>query len=288
MFSKARKRLISVLFMATLSMPANAGDASIVTPETRLISEGPFIQGSDQEERERAYKLDEAAYGHMITRDNGWYDHEVDREIVTLPDFSVTTTLVTNRDYAHFITDTGHPAPFVDKKTWSGYGLIHLFERTRKFIWPQSTYPTGRGAHPVVLISWEDANAYARWLSSKTGRHWQLPTEAQWEKAARGTDGWYFPWGNDYDPSRLNSHDRGPFDTMPVGQFPTGISPYGVLDAAGQVFEWTRDQKLNGRVIVKGGSWDDKGCGVCRPAARHTRPANLKHILIGFRLVVED
>jgi formylglycine-generating enzyme required for sulfatase activity len=74
---------------------------------------------------------------------------------------------------------------------------------------------------------------------------------------------------------------------MPVGRFPLGASPFGVLDAAGQVFEWTADAAGERRYVVKGGSWDDKGCGICRPAARHSRPAAIKHILIGFRLVVE-
>ena len=84
---------------------------------------------------------------------------------------------------------------------------------------------------------------------------------------------------------RLASHDAGPFDTVPVGHFPAGASPFGVLDAAGLVFEWTATPDGTNRYVVKGGSWDDKGCGVCRPAARHSRPAELRHILIGFRLV---
>jgi formylglycine-generating enzyme required for sulfatase activity len=75
---------------------------------------------------------------------------------------------------------------------------------------------------------------------------------------------------------------------MPVGRFPKGRSPFGLLDPAGQVFEWTSSEAKKGRYFVKGGSWDDKGCGVCRPAARHARPKALKHILIGFRLVQED
>jgi formylglycine-generating enzyme required for sulfatase activity len=85
----------------------------------------------------------------------------------------------------------------------------------------------------------------------------------------------------------LNSADSGPFDTLPVGTFSNGASPFGTLDAAGQVFEWTATRAGSGRAMVKGGSWDDKGCGVCRPAARHSRPLALKHILIGFRLVRE-
>jgi formylglycine-generating enzyme required for sulfatase activity len=129
--------------------------------------------------------------------------------------------------------------------------------------------------------------AYAAWLSQQTGAVWRLPTEVEWEKAARGSDGRYFPWGRGFNPQLLNSHDRGPFDTVPVASFPDGASPHGMLDAAGQVYEWTATPAGSDRYIVKGGSWDDKGCGVCRAAARHARPAKLKHILIGFRLVRE-
>ena len=138
-----------------------------------------------------------------------------------------------------------------------------------------------------MLVSHGDAAAYAEWLSRRTGHRWRLPSEAEWEKAARGGDGGRFPWGDVYYAGRLNSHDSGPFDTLPVGTYSDGASPFGILDAAGQVFEWTATPMGSGRFIVKGGSWDDKGCGVCRPAARHSRPAALKHILIGFRLVRE-
>ena len=134
-------------------------------------------------------------------------------------------------------------------------------------------------------MSHADAQAYANWLSAQTGERWRLPYESEWEKAVRGTKGNYFPWGNEFVPTYLNSHDAGDFATTPVGIFPKGASEYGVLDGAGQVFEWTMTKAGEGRRIVKGGSWDDKGCGICRSAARHSRPEALKHILIGFRLV---
>jgi formylglycine-generating enzyme required for sulfatase activity len=291
-------KVISVAVLAGIVAfgVAAAGEAVVAgqpeIPPVIVIPAGPFVMGSDRDEREFAYGLDEAAYGHDITRRNEWYEHEP-RRTVSTPAFQITRTPITNRQYRAFVAATGHRAPDVNPAVWQGYGLIHPYERTRRFAWSSAGFPANRGAHPVVLVSHGDALAYAAWLGERTGDTWRLPTEVEWEKAARGTDGRRFPWGDAFLPDRLNSHDRGPFDTLPVGTFPTGASPFGLLDAAGQVFEWTdtpwrRDD--SGRVthyVVKGGSWDDKGCGICRPAARHGRPAAIKHILIGFRLVRE-
>jgi formylglycine-generating enzyme required for sulfatase activity len=256
-------------------------------PELVAVPAGAFIAGSDSAEREAAYRLDEAAYGHRVTREQGWYDGERRRHRQMTGGYDITRTPITNAQYAAFVVATGHPAPDVDAVTWRGYRLIHPYQRTRRFAWPGGRPPAGREDHPVVLVSHDDARAYAAWLSGVTGRPWRLPTELEWEKAARGAEGWRFPWGEDFDPGRLNSHDLGPFDTLPVGRFAAGASPFGLLDAAGQVYEWTATETTADRFLVKGGSWDDKGCGVCRPAARHARPRHLKHILVGFRLVRE-
>lgn len=261
------------------------GDALV--PATVDIPPGSFIAGSDGAERENAYRLDEAAYGHSRTRDRGWYDRERAREHHTTGPYAVTATPITNAQYAAFVLATDRPAPDVDEATWKSYRLIHPYSRTRRHAWSNGTPPAGRADHPVVMVSHGDAEAYATWLSQTTGALWRLPSALEWEKAARGPDGAYFPWGNEFDPARLNSHDSGPFDTVPVGQFAAGKSAYGVLDAAGQVFEWTATPSGTGRYLVKGGSWDDRGCGVCRPAARHGRPADIKHILVGFRLLRE-
>lgn len=249
------------------------------------IPGGAFVAGSDRAERELAYRLDERAYGEPVTRRGGWYEGESSRRRATTSAYAITVTPITNRQYAAFVAETGHRAPDVDRGTWTGYGLIHPYERTRRFAWIVGKPPAGRGDHPVVLVSRADSAAYAQWLSRRTGTRWRLPTELEWEKAARGTDARVFPWGNEFDAMRLNSLDAGPFDTTPAGAYPSGASPFGVLDAAGQVYEWTATLAAPDRAIVKGGSWDDKGCGVCRPAARHARPVALKHILIGFRLV---
>ena len=240
--------------------------------------------GSTPAEREAAYQLDEAAYGHSRTRKWRWYEGET-RSFPDLPEYEITKTPVTNSQYRKFLLSTGYRSPDVSKTEWADYGLIHPYKRTRRHAWHGTDFPSMRDDHPVVLVSADDAMAYARWVSLETGQQWRLPTEQEWEKAARGDEGRMFPWGNGFDSLRLNSHDSGPFDTVPVGQYPKGNSPYGLIDAAGQVFEWTSTKAKAQRYIVKGGSWDDRGCGMCRPAARHSRPAYLKHILIGFRLV---
>ncbi len=265
---------------------ATAGDA-MIRPDLMAIPAGPFIAGSDAAERELSYQLDEAAYGHSVTRDRGWYDGERRRGPVATDAYSITRTLITNAQYAAFIAATNHPAPDVDEATWQSYRLIHPYSRTRRYAWTGGAPPPGLGDHPVVMVSHDDTLAYAAWLSGETGMTWRLPSDLEWEKAARGTDGRYFPWGDEFDAARLNSHDAGPFATMAVGSFTSGASPYGLLDAAGQVFEWTATTAGADRFLVKGGSWDDKGCGICRPAARHSRPQHIKHILIGFRLVAE-
>ncbi|MBT6119760.1 MAG: SUMF1/EgtB/PvdO family nonheme iron enzyme [Rhodospirillaceae bacterium] len=264
---------------------ALAAGPQVAVPPVVEVPAGSFVYGSDRAEREAAYRLDEAAYGHARTREWGWYEDEPVRATAELPTFAMTRTPITKAQYAAFVAATGHPAPDVDPVTWAGYGLIHPYERTRRHAWKDGAYPEGRGDHPVVLVSHADAQAYAAWLSKVTDVRWRLPSEREWEKAVRGADGRRFPWGDSFDPARLNSHDAGPFDTLPAGSFPDGAGPWGLLDGAGQVYEWTGTPERPGRYIVKGGSWDDSGCGICRPAARHARPAGIKHILIGFRLM---
>ena len=131
---------------------------------------------------EAAYRLDEAAYGHSVTRRQGWYDGERDRRTLSLPGFRIARTPVTNAQYAAFVAETGHRAPDVDAETWKGYGLIHPYPRTRRHAWAGGRVPEGRAQHPVVLVSHKDARAYTAWLSARTGRAWRLPTELEWRR----------------------------------------------------------------------------------------------------------
>jgi toxoflavin biosynthesis protein ToxD len=277
------RSLASLLLILAGGTPPLA--AQTPAPATVTVPAGPFIEGSSVAQREYAYQLDEAAYGDSRSREGEWYESEMSLQSAMTGAFAIMTNLVSNADYARFVEATRHPPPDVDRDTWAAYRLVYPYESTQRFAWTDGTPPEGREDHPVVLVSHDDAEAYAAWLSQQTGQSWRLPEAQEWEKAARGERGATFPWGDEWDPALLNSADKGTLDTTPVGSFPDGASPFGMLDAAGQVFEWTATADGEGRYIVKGGSWGDRGCGVCRAAAGHSRPDGLKHILIGFRLV---
>ena len=177
--------------------------------------------------------------------------------------------------------------------------------------WDGTTYPEGQGDHPVVFVSWEQATAYCQWLSQETGKAYGLPTEAQWEKAARGDDGRTYPWGDAWDAARLNSFEAGRGGTSPVGQFsPEGDSPYGCADMAGNVWEWCADwfdeaeyaRRANRVVrdpggpsegmyrVVRGGSFINEfyEWNFVRCAARYWGYAPDRFGVFGFRVVVRS
>ncbi len=240
-----------------------------------LIPHGSFWMGSDPAERRLANALSSQA-----VRETRWFEAELPKRCETLPAFCLDRYLVTQADYAAFVAATAHRLPGITREEYQRQGfLVHDYDReVTSYLWRGGTLTESRMDHPVVLVSAEDGEAYCRW------RHpdFRLPGEAEWEKAARGDDSRTFPWGNAWDPERLNSADRGPGGTTPVGRYPTGVSPYGMFDALGNVFQWTSAPLPDGRRVVKGCAWDDEG-GLCRPAFRHGRPAEARHILIGFR-----
>lgn len=162
--------------------------------------------------------------------------------------------------------------------------------------WSQQS---ARPDHPVTHISWKAALAYVAWLRDVTGEPWRLPTEEEWEKAARGPDGRIYPWGNTWDSRRANTEESGPGDTTAVGSYPDGASPYGALDMAGNINEWcgippdspllrpgawTGSEPPKSVGYLAGGGWDEN--------PSHTRAAYRSQLFMGsqtddtgFRLV---
>jgi formylglycine-generating enzyme required for sulfatase activity len=172
--------------------------------------------------------------------------------------------------------------------------------------------------HPVVGVTWHDGIAYCEWLTAQllgdsrtppelrellqSGGRVALPSEAEWEKAARGTHGRIYPWGNAFDPNLANTDEGGIGATSAVGCFPGGASPYGMLDMSGNVWEWTRSQykeypyqPLDGREdlqggdridrVLRGGSWGGNVRGA-RCAVRLRLSPNFGFYGIGFRVGV--
>jgi formylglycine-generating enzyme required for sulfatase activity len=155
--------------------------------------------------------------GEFLMGDNfneGWVD-ERPVHAVYLDAFKISKYEITFEQYDRFCEETSR-------------------NKTDDFGW-------GRGTRPVTDVSWEDASAFCSWLSQKTGKNIHLPSEAQWEKAARGTDQRRFPWGNTVPSCDMANYNRCRGKTMPVGSYSSGISPYGVHDMAGNVWEWCSD-----------------------------------------------
>jgi len=195
-----------------------------------------------------------------------------DKREVGLPKFWIDKAPVTNAEYARFVAETGRQWP----QHWNG-----------------KTPPKQIADHPVTYVSWHDAAAYAEWASGR------LPTEEEWEKAARGTDGRKYPWG-EWAEGRCNSKEAGIGDTTPVGKYSTqGDSPYGCQDCAGNVWEWTASEWELGsdfRVlqwepgsdfrVLRGGAFFNE-VGRVRCAARNGFFPYYRVRHVGFRLVAD-
>ncbi|HEY9153065.1 MAG TPA: SUMF1/EgtB/PvdO family nonheme iron enzyme, partial [Anaerolineales bacterium] len=184
---------------------------ALFEPQMIRIPAGKFLMGSTKEQAQRAIK-DGA--------DKAWVDWEQPQHTVELSEYFIGKYPITNQQYQAYVKESGK----------SPLG------------WDGDQYPQGKDAHPVVNISWEDAAEYCKWLSDKTKKTYRLPTEAEWEKAARGEDGRIWSWGNEFSEKNANTAEAKIDDTSPVGQFsPQGDSPYGCADMIGDVWEWCND-----------------------------------------------
>jgi len=163
------------------------------------------------------------------------YGNGKDEQRLTLGDFHIDTREVTNRKYKEFVKATKRKEP----RGWLIYG-----------------YKKDEAEHPITLVSYKDAQEYCAWAGKR------LPTEQEWERAARGVDGRRYPWGDEWDKGRANTSLSGIVGTTSVGAYPEGKSPVGAFDMAGNLWEWTSsdftdpmNQSAVKAKVVRGGSW---------------------------------
>ena len=250
-----------------LSIRIDAGNALGQMGDPRLgemvtIPAGEFTMGTPESDVEQ------------IVRDCDVSEESVRREVpqrkVHVGEFEIDRYPVTNAQYKEFVDAAKHRAP----RRWEG-----------------DAYPPEAANHPVLSVSWADANAYTEWAGKR------LPTEAEWEKAARGTDGRVWPWGNEWAEDACNSKEAEGTRATSVGILPRGGSPYGVEDMAGNVYEWCADrfaeQRPDGKAkpkrpesgdrrVIKGGGYGSSR-GFVRCSYRYWLLPVSRSNLIGFR-----
>ena len=279
----AREKLIHIIQSnAPLDERVEAGEILAILGDPR-IKEYPMVKV--------------AAGEFTMGSDKGRYDDEKPIHNVYLDEFMIGKYPVTNEEFKEFIEDGG----YTDKEYWTDDGWEWRREKeiSEPEYWRDGKW--NRSNFPVVGVSWYEAAAYANWLSKRTGKNYCLPTEAQWEKAAGGTDNREYPWGTDFDEKLCNSRECRLGRTSPVGIFPNGKSPYGCMDLARNVYEWCSDWfgedyykkspaknptgPSNGSYhLMRGGCWG-VGASDCRAAYRYYYRPVRRVPFVGFRLL---
>jgi formylglycine-generating enzyme required for sulfatase activity len=231
--------------------------------------------------------------GSDLSADPEAKDRELPQHLLDLPAFKISRYPVTVAQYAQFVSDNG----YAKNEYWLEHGARWKAERTHPDIgWDDPAFNVAN--QPVIGITWFEAQAYCRWLSAQLGTPVRLPSEAEWEKAARGTDGRIYPYGSELDESRFNCDSTQIGAPCAVGLFPANASPYGALDMCGNVFQWTssllrdypydaadgrEDPNRNGSRIFRGGSWNVPAV-LSRSAFRSHFYAHGAYDWVGFRV----
>ncbi len=275
--------LVVLLLLCSLGCAVLAVEASATTPvaaplpstkvnqkdgaEMVLIPAGVFLMGTSEEQLAALLKADP-------TLKREWFAYEMPQRKVELDAYYIYKTEVTVAQYRKFCDATNRQMPREPSWKW-------------------------QDIHPIVAVTWIGAKEYADWAGVT------LPTEAQWEKAARGKDGRVYPWGNDWDAKKCSNSvgDYHPRKTSPVGNFPTDASPYGVIDMAGNVCEWCADRyvgnyyktslaknptgpETGAERVLRGGGWCDNNPGNFRTAFRNGFIPSGCSSSTGFRCVL--
>jgi toxoflavin biosynthesis protein ToxD len=252
-------------------------DLPVKIPVMIQIPAGSFWMGTS--EQQVKYLLEKEDWA------SEWFNSDLftveqPQHQVTLPSYEIAQFPVTNSEYYSFIYNAGYRVP----KHWFGF-----------------RYMDGLDDHPVTNVSRTDAEAYCQWLSKSTGVTYRLPSEAEWEKAARGMEQRIYPWGDNFDPWRCNTIESGKKQTTRVGSYsPGGDSPFDVADMVGNVWEWTRSimqpypyKNDDGResapgpgskIVIRGGAWYYSRA-MARCSSREGLLVDYISPAIGFRLV---
>jgi formylglycine-generating enzyme required for sulfatase activity len=247
-------RITLLILLAGLPLLSSACQKA---PEGMVrVPHGEFTMGSDDVDKE-----DKAAEFGIA---KPWFLDEHPAHKVNLPTYYIDKYEVTYAQYRAFVDQTGHHPP-PD--------------------WTNGAMPNGKDQYPVAYVTWEDAAAFCQWAGKR------LPSEAEWEKAARGTDGRMYPWGNEFDESKGNFNNQ-EGHSVPVGGYEAGKSPYGAYDMIGNVWEWTADwyQPYPGNTwktekygqkykVLRGDSWS--GLGHFSPDEERLIKAHFSHA--GYR-----
>ena len=206
-----RKGLAGAIGLLLCVSSGFAGAEEAKYPNMVLVPAGEFTMGLNMEDTE--------TLAQSLGGQSKHYEAATPIQKITVDAFYIDIYEVTNKDYKKFVEATKHKVPF----SWEESG---------------GDIPEGKADHPVVNVTWFDAVDYCKWAGKR------LPTEAEWEKVARGKEGTYFPWGNKFNKSLCNTGESMKENTMPVGKFPKGVSSYGCYDMIGNAWEWTADNYL--------------------------------------------
>jgi formylglycine-generating enzyme required for sulfatase activity len=271
----SKKSILIVLFILMVSALGYWGlrffssEDKFTTQDMVYIPAGKFIMGTDDEEP------------RILKNPHGFatkFQEPRKKRVIDLKGFYMDKYEVTNRQYRRFVDE-------------AGYRLPDHWQQT-------STYPEGENDYPVTFITWWDAKAYCKWAGQR------LPTEEEWEKAARGTDGREFPWGKQFDKTKANTWEADVKKIHAVGKYEAGKSPYGVYDVAGNVMEWTgseyrqyqhspEEKDGNGEgiwytmAVLRGGAWSsDKNDA--QTFSRVMSEPGIKSNGIGFRCAKDE
>jgi formylglycine-generating enzyme required for sulfatase activity len=255
-FSKLFTCLLVFFFTWSTVSAQSSQPAKIISVKDKsemiLIPNGPFVSGVNQNDLKTTIEKYHLRWEKVFL-------FEFPEEQKTIGDYYIDRYEITNGQYDIFMRETKHRLP-------------------KYRDWPQFREKD----QPVIGVGIDDANAYCEWAGKR------LPKELEWEKAARGTDGRFWPWGNTPDVSKFNGKDQSNFGPVRVGSFHSGDSPYGVSDMAGNVWEMTKDPEPGGaRTNIRGGSYLNEVAFVRTTVRWASKDEASGEKWIGFRCVME-